>query len=472
MNAATPSRPFNGASRLARLLLWGLAAWFAFFSPWQATELRVAGAALLLLGALPMLRWADRDENSYPLVQTMVLMTVPFYFFPLLTQHGVITRYPDSLVLKAVLCVMVFQAGLLAGARLPFAARPVLQSPRFTEPLLPDNASSFLLVCLTANTLWLLVQNFTQVVPQTLVGSIRALLFGLGLISAFGLARSFGEKKLQPRVLWAAGLNLLAQITLLSCSLLLIQAITLFGVALLGYFTSARRVPWAPILVAGCVFTVLHNGKAEMRKAYWEEGRPRLTLAGIPGFYAEWFGIGWERTRHSDEEREKDTRLNLIERASLLQHTAYSIDRVPSITPYFEGESYKDIPVQIVPRFLWPDKPSPNDTVALISVGLGILTAEQAEFTSIAYGIITESYVNFGWLGPVGLGLLVGALLELVARSTAGADTLSIHGLFRILCLAWCLNAEVTLSVWLSSFYQACIAVFVPLLVWQKFRHS
>lgn len=461
----------HGASRLAMLIpLWGLAAWFAFFSPWEMSELRIASAVMLLLGGLPIVRWSERRENSYPLVETMVLMTVPFYFVPLLTQHSVITRYPEPLVLRAVLCVVLFQISLLAGARLPFVSRPVLQSRRFTEPLLPDNAHAFLLGCLTANTLWLLVQNFTQLVPPTVVGSVRALLFGLGLISSFGLAQRFGEGRCKTGLLCATAINLLAQVILLSCSLLLIQAITLLGVTLLGYFTSARRIPWVPILLAGVLFTVLHNGKSEMRKAYWEEGRPRLTLADIPSFYAEWLDIGWQRTRQSGPEDGEDRRLNLFERASLLQHAAFAIDRVPSLIPHFDGESYADIPLQIVPRFFWPTKPSPNSTVALISVKLGILTAEQAETTSIAYGIITEGYLNFGWLGPLALGLAIGSLLELVARSTVGADTLSVHGLFRILCLAWCLNAEVTLSVWLSSFYQASIAVFLPLLIWQKLR--
>ena len=468
----TPPPPAaRGASRFTLLLiLWGLAGWFALFSPWETPELRIASAAMLVLGGLPILRWADRRENSYPLVQTMVLMTVPFYFVPLLAQHSVITRYPEPLVLRAVLCVVLFQVSMLAGARLPFASRPVLQRKRFTEPLLPDNADAFLLGCLTANTLWLLVQNFTQLVPPTLVGSIRALLFGLGLISAFGLARRFGEGRCNFNLSCATAFNLFAQVVLLSCSLLLIQAITLLGVTMLGYFTSARRIPWAPVLLAAVVFTLLHNGKSDMRKAYWEEGRPRLTLTDIPAFYAEWFGIGWERTRDSDANDGEDRRLNLFERASLLQHAAYAIDRVPSMIPYFNGDSYEDIPLQVVPRFLWPGKPSPNSTVTLISVRLGILTVEQAETTSIAYGLITEAYLNFGWLGPLLLGLAIGSMLELVARSTTGADTLSIHGLFRILCLAWCLNAEVTLSVWLSSFYQASFAVFVPHFVWQKLR--
>ena len=100
---------------------------------------------------------------------------------------------------------------------------------------------------------------------------------------------------------------------------------------------------------------------------------------------------------------------------------------------------------------------------------LGLLTAEQTETTSIGYGLITESFVNFGVYGPALLGLALGWILRKLARLTAACGTLSGGGVLRILCLAWCLNAETTMAVWLSSFYQACIAIYVPLVVYKAF---
>ena len=107
-----------------------------------------------------------------------------------------------------------------------------------------------------------------------------------------------------------------------------------------------------------------------------------------------------------------------------------------------------------------------------MSVRLGMLSAEQAETTSIGYGLISEAYANFGYYGAIVLALILGWLLRLVARATAPCSTLSAGGIFRILCLAWCLNAETTLAVWLSALYQACIAIFLPLFVYRSIFHD
>jgi hypothetical protein len=158
-----------------------------------------------------------------------------------------------------------------------------------------------------------------------------------------------------------------------------------------------------------------------------------------------------------------------MERASLFQLVCYALDTVPDRTPFLMGETYSYVPPQVVPRFLWPTKPSPNDSVKTLSVKLGVLTADQAETTSIGYGLITEGYVNFGLYGPAILGLILGWALRKTALGTAQCSTISGGGILRILCLAWCLNAETTMAVWLSSFYQACIAIFVPLLFYKSF---
>jgi len=107
--------------------------------------------------------------------------------------------------------------------------------------------------------------------------------------------------------------------------------------------------------------------------------------------------------------------------------------------------------------------------VKTLSVKLGILSANQAETTSIGYGLITEAYANFGSYGPGVLGLLLGWALRKLARATAACSTLSGGGILRILCLAWCLSTETTMAVWLSSFYQACVAIFFPLLLYKSF---
>ena len=257
----------------------------------------------------------------------------------------------------------------------------------------------------------------------------------------------------------------------MNLSLVLVTTMIMFLLVVVGYFSSARRLPLVLCAVAVAVFAVLHAGKHEMRDKYWGEYGQSVPVLGVPAFYAEWIDHGLAGTLHRDRDADPATKhSSLMERASLFQLVCYALDTVPDPgCTFLMGETYAYVPPQVIPRFLWPNKPSPNDSVKTLSVKLGVLTAEQAETTSIGYGLITEAYVNFGAYGPAVLGLALGWALRKLARVTAACGTLSGGGILRILCLAWCLNAETTMAVWLSSFYQACIAIYLPLLFYKSF---
>ena len=83
--------------------------------------------------------------------------------------------------------------------------------------------------------------------------------------------------------------------------------------------------------------------------------------------------------------------------------------------------------------------------------------------------MLTEAYANFGYFGVALLGVLFGCAFEWLSLTTLNSPTFSPAGLCRILCLIWCINAETTLAVWLSSFYQACVAIILPVWLLRPF---
>ena len=426
-------------------------------------QLRLTAAMMAFAAIWPMAKWIDRHDDSYPLVETFLIMTVPFYLVPLVNEHRALSNYPESTISKTTFCVLLFQVALLLGQRFPSRTRRKA-SRSFTDPLLPDDRQQYLSLGLFVNTAWLYVSSFTDLVPPTLVGTLRALFFGIGLVGAFTMTRLWAAGRLSAGLRAWLALNLTLQVGMIIVSLLLIQALVLMAVALLGYFSVARRAPWLLIGAVLAVVTVLHNGKSQMRYEYWEQGRARPTFTELPSFYAEWFETGLSAMNEDEE----NSALLLFDRASLLQIVAYVVDRVPEKQPNFEGATYAAIPAQVVSRFLSPNKPGPNDSGKLLSVGLGLISARAAETTSIGFGMIAESYANFGLWGAGILGFVLGGVMQYLAIITTSSSTFSVLGLLRILGLAWCLSAEVTLIVWLSSFYQACIAVIVPLLLWSQ----
>lgn len=106
--------------------------------------------------------------------------------------------------------------------------------------------------------------------------------------------------------------------------------------------------------------------------------------------------------------------------ADTYYNTAFLIKNFPDTYPYYFGETYVAIPVGIVPRSWWPDKP----------VGLGALlglmqTVGSSEYDhelwlvnqfSLAPGFVGEAYANFGPAGVIVLSMLLGLGTRMVDK--------------------------------------------------------
>ena len=458
-----------GARRLAGMgfvaLFFG-AFFFWFTSPWQNVLVNLYTIGICAAGFLPILFWLRRNDSAYPLPELMQLTLVPFYAVPLLSEHEAVARYPEDIVSSAAFLVLVFQVSLQFGNLI---ANRTFHAPRlnpwWSDELVSDDNLRFSIYTLMATTFWLIFTSLTNLVPPELMGTLRAVFFGIGTLSTFVLSRLWGSGQLTKAQKGLLIINVTLQILLSSIGLLLVTGLIIFLLAMVGYFSSARRVPWLAFAIALPVFAVLHNGKFQMREIYWGDTGHSTSFTDLPRYYAEWVGYGLQSSDSKANSGQTKINTNIFQRASLTQIVCYAIDTIPSRAPYLNGGTYSYVLPQIFPRFIWPGKPSPNDSVKMLSLHLGFLSVEESETTSVAYGLIAESYINYGIYGTAVLGLCIGWCLRRVALGTATCSTLSVGGIFRILCLAWCLNTETTLAIWLSSMYQACISIFFPLLI-------
>lgn len=435
--------------------------------------LKTTALLTLALGAFPIIRWLKRNDDTYPIVEVLLLTTVPFYAVPVLTGHEALREFSDELLIRAALVVIVFQLGCLAGSAL--SARSYHPDRRFRREwlrteILPEAKMHFTAYTALLNTLWLFVSTYSTQIPAELTGTLRAVFFGIGIISLFIQGRMWGAGLLPLSLKILFWVNVTVLLVLSLASLVLITGISLLLTAAVGYFSAARRVPWVPIIVLLPIIAVLHNGKAQMRTIYWDRQTPQPRLSELPAYYTQWAEFGLAVPKEEEREEDKNAlTYGLMRRASLYHIVCITVDTMPERTPYLAGASYAMIPSQVLPRFLWPNKPSPQSSVRLLAINLGIQTEEATESTSIAFGMLSEAYANFGYFCVGLLGLTFGWLFRRLAISTTDCATLSPAGLLRILCLVWCLSAETTLAMWFSSFYQACIAIGVPLLAWKSF---
>jgi hypothetical protein len=371
--------------------------------------------------------------------------------------HEEVFSFSDKDVTSAGLAVVLFQLPAVIAF---FAARgQPARHPLLTESLVPEKVLHRTQAGLWLSTIYMYVASFTTLIPWDIAPILRAIFVGLGIICSFIQARLWGAGQLRPSEKIAYGVNLALQVVFAFSDLYLIGGISLLVLSLIAYVTASRRVPIVLIAIALPVIALLHNGKAAMREIYWQtDGTTHPALLELPAFFQQWIDFGL-RPPESKPDQKKSLATNLLERAALFQMLCLTTNRIPDYFPFLEGETYKDIPAQIVPRVFWPGKPSPHRSNARLAIYLGLVDEEGAEKVSIAFGLICEAYANFGYIGVAVLGLALGWAFKRLTLLGQKAPQFSALGLFLILLTAWSFQVELIMATWLTSLFQAAVVV-------------
>jgi hypothetical protein len=86
------------------------------------------------------------------------------------------------------------------------------------------------------------------------------------------------------------------------------------------------------------------------------------------------------------------------ERYAIMPIFSVIVERTGDAVPYQEGGTYLNFFLNLIPRFLWQDKPSMNSFSNSLPREYGILGFDD-ERTSVGLGLLGEAWVNFGYLG-------------------------------------------------------------------------
>jgi len=112
-----------------------------------------------------------------------------------------------------------------------------------------------------------------------------------------------------------------------------------------------------------------------------------------------------------------------------------------------------------------------HESTYRLSVYYGLQNEEDTKSTTIGFGMLSEAYANFGFTGAAILGALFGFVFKKVSIWTRFSPMLSYGGLLLVLLMAWSFQTELTLSIWLSSMFQACVAVLGTPFLLRRFLH-
>lgn len=419
------------------------------------------GILMLIGAALPALLWARRADFQFPVFEVFMLTGINTYAIPLLTGHEQLSRYPSDTVTAAAFAVVVFQVV----ANIVFAVTKSAPkcSPAWTKEVISRNITDYLGYGMAITTAYTVINGFTDWIPNDLNSVLRAACYGVGIISTFIQARMWGQNALPHYRKGIFVFQLALQVTFTWAALFLIGGISILVLALLGYVSGGKKIPTLAILIILPIIAVLHNGKSMMRDKYWEGHAPQPTISELPGFFSEWVDYGLNPPENQTSGRETT---KVLDRSSLFHIMCLVVSQTPETRPYLNGETYAFVPGQFVPSFFWKGKPPAHVATNFLSVYYGLQAAEDTVKTTIAFGLLTESYANFGLFGAALLGATFAYCFKKFGDWTTHSPMLSYPGLVLIVLMAWSFQAELTLAAWLSSLYQACVVVLgIPFLM-------
>jgi len=456
--APSPPRSWGqGMFLIGVVVLIATEIYFAYVAEVRAPIHLQLGLLILFLAALPALLWAKRGRASLPVFETLMLTGANTYAFPLLTGHQEMMTYIPEDITTAALAVITFQ--VVAVLVYEFTPARVSTHPFWRDDVITQNLGRWLTRGIALNTAYVTISTFTTWVPYQFESLLRAVFFGIGIICTFITSRRLGSRELSHGEQAFFVVNLLIQCITMATTLYLVGLVSLLLLTLLGYVSSSGKIPFVAAGAALLAIAVLHNGKSEMRAKYWETEHAQPTVTEIPGFFTEWIQHGLDFD--ADPEKRAKMTKKLIERTSLFHIICLVTSTTPSSQPFMDGETYKDIPAQFVPRFFWPEKPLGHVSTSKLSVYYGLQTEEDTQKTTIGFGLVAEGYANYGFLGVAGVGAFLALLIKKVQGWAQESPLFSYGGLVVVILLAWSFQVEFTLSIWLASLYQACVAVLL-----------
>jgi hypothetical protein len=137
--------------------------------------------------------------------------------------------------------------------------------------------------------------------------------------------------------------------------------------------------------------------------------------------------------------------------------------KTPDEVPFFDGATYSPIPRLLIPRFLDDEKGISHVGNVMLSINYGLLTEEGARTTSIGWGLVPEAYANFGYLGVMGLAVVLAIFYSWMTRLTVGVPMTSLRFVLGLLVMAAATRAD-TMGVFVTYQWQGALGVSVAAL--------
>jgi hypothetical protein len=219
------------------------------------------------------------------------------------------------------------------------------------------------------------------------------------------------------------------------------------------------------------LFTLFFQvGKDDFRKTYWQAGEIGTQQGGEGRvervtFWAQNSFDKWNEALSDNSGESLRRALNpSVTRISLLNQTANVIELTPSVVPYQYGWLYSYIAITWIPRFIWPDKPSVSEANQYYQVAYGLSSEEDLSRVSISVGFLAEGYINFGWIGVLGIMFLAGIFFDFYQTAFLSTTSGALMTAIGVMLLPQFLSVESQVAQYLGGILQQLVVTLVVML--------
>jgi hypothetical protein len=456
--------------RIFWIIVAGLFCYELFFAT-PSSFLSNCGAILITTAALlPIYLWCSGRALGLPIFPLFSLTFIWTYALPLVTDYPGIIKYPPEQHLAASL--IIFMSLVLATYIWYQFVRCSPPMPTSYRSLSASKGDQFFLFCLGLGVVfniyllggWFLLDGGAFII-------FRGAIFGVNALSIFALAYRLGTKELTRR---QSQLFLLLFPTFMivnSASFLLVGTTSMFVIAVAAFSLGSKKIPLKSVMIVIFCLSFLHYGKAEMRGKYWYNGQPTFFQPWqYPTLYAEWVGysIDYLSSQKDSNSHKSEEKESFLERSSVIQIFLLAQSKSPETIPYLNGATYATLPELMIPRFLNSNKIASHEGTFLLNIHYGLQNREATNTTTLAWGLLAESYANFGELGCAGLAVILGIIYGQTTKWTINAPLLSDRSLLGIVMISVAFQAEYNAGMFLTTVCQSVVVIGVMAFVLMK----
>lgn len=445
-------------SAVGRVLAFGLVAGLAAqYATRQPPALLAAAGAALALCVLPFRIWPLSKSDVLPLPHMFGLVVAAY-----VVVGSLVARTDDSLVpllsenarVSGLLLTAVFLAVVLVGTAVGLR-RPRRRS---RTSIVGVGSVDRFLILIVAAYLALFIVDVTG-----LRASLGAIPVSINSLRLMGIVGIFGAY-----LRGMAGARWLVVV----CPLVVLEVVVGLGsgaiysaaraplAMLILYVCLRRRVPWLLLVVSVLAALVLNTTKGEFRNDRSAQTGPAANQ-----------GVEYLRRVTDSASATSDATLS-VAAARFAYSTSdlmgYVATNVPDQYSHWGSTSYRNLPLTVVPRFLFPGKPNFNfgnqfgRTYGL----LGQSDLSTAENLPLA----VEAYVSFGIVGLLFIGLALGLLFAAICRRFGdGTFSSAVIGTVMISALIQGVESDSTLVI---GQLPLLLLVMPPVLRWAARKHE